>query len=86
MTELHQKNVSDVGASTKQTVAASLTPNRAPNTDPENGQVLQPGTGFTAASPMITQGDQYLDKVLSKIRRCVKVVLARIIMRTIFTG
>ena len=62
MAELHQENVGSVGVRTK---PASMTP----NTDPENGQLLQPETGFATASPMMVQGDQYLDKVLSKIRR-----------------
>ena len=64
MAEGQRGSVGGVSVETASMVDAMKTP----NTDPENGQLLQPDTDLTA-SAIIFQGDQYLDKILSKIRR-----------------
>ena len=50
--------------------SAYIPASKTPTTDPENGQLLQPHADSEDLSQMSLQhGDQYLEKVLSQIRR-----------------
>lgn len=66
MTEEYQENLNGLSkiSSTATVQAAAVTPAAAPNMDPENGQLLQPKCDAIAL-----QVDQYLEKLLSRIRR-----------------